>query len=60
MQVRETLGVGIFPYVLKLLSSSPTAELSTPLLYLWAATMLYDRSTRTELLNHQAQPQRTH
>ena len=40
MQVRETLGVGIFPYVLKLLSSSPTAELSTPLLYLWAATML--------------------
>ncbi|EOD34810.1 hypothetical protein EMIHUDRAFT_252746 [Emiliania huxleyi CCMP1516] len=58
--VRETLGVGIFPYVLKLLSSSPTAELSTPLLYLWAATMLYDRSTRIELLNHQAQPQRTH
>lgn len=52
--VRETLGVGIFPYVLKLLSSSPTAELSTPLLYLWAATMLYDRSTRIELLNHQA------
>ena len=35
MEVRETLGVGIFPYVLKLLQS-PARDLKEALVFIWA------------------------
>ncbi|KAL1519483.1 hypothetical protein AB1Y20_023001 [Prymnesium parvum] len=51
--VGETLSVGIFPYVLKLLTS-PGGELRSSLLYLWARILLHDISCQADLLRDSA------
>ncbi|KAL3901810.1 MAG: hypothetical protein SGPRY_012228, partial [Prymnesium sp.] len=51
--VGETLAVGIFPYVLKLLASHG-GELRSSLLYLWARILLHDTSCQVDLLREAA------